>query len=178
MFQVSRQASPEALPSASSLCRTRLHQSQFRFRYQFQSGYCLSGVLMGDRLLKVPNLVFNLSGLEAVCCDPAGQVILRFDTVFGQFQTHYPEMLFSGSNAETGDFFSFNYRDRDAVVYDARSDRWLSVGWNPDGWNLEEITTSPTYRLSAPASKVRLTSSCNSGKVLEMTRSPRRKRCI
>lgn len=121
---------------------SHLQSTNFRFFYTFDSGHELVGFVEGDRLENSPHLVFNLRSLKAICFDPQGDLLLRFDTVFGQFSTATPEILFSGSHAAEGSLFSFNYRGLDASIYDAARDAWIISSWNPKRWIVEEFTVS------------------------------------
>ena len=111
----------------------------FRFVYSFASGHKLVGVVEGDRFLNAPEKVFNLRSLKAICLDPEGSQLLNFDRVFGQFSTNTPEIIFSGAHATQRSFFSFNYRGADAAVYDAVTDTWITSGWDPNNWKVEEL---------------------------------------
>lgn len=136
------------LPSAKPLEKTfnphvmllsPIRSARFRFIYTFQSGHKLIGWVEGNRFQNTPNLVFNLRALQATCCDPQGNFLIGFDTVFGQFSIDTPDILFSGSHSVQGSFFSFNYRNGDAAVYDARTDAWVASGWDPESWSIEEV---------------------------------------
>lgn len=117
-----------------------LRTSCFRFAYTFESGHRLVGVVEGDYFANTPQAVFNLRSLKAVCLDTKSRIVLSFDEVFGQFTTVCSEALFSGSKIGEGSFFSFNYRDGEACVYDASSNTWIATGWNPKNWQAEELT--------------------------------------
>lgn len=119
---------------------SRLRAAQFRFSYTFESGHQVLGFLEGEHFRNSPSIVFNLRSLRAICLSPEGQLLMSFDTVFGQFHTAKPEILFSGSHSEQGSFFSFNYRLLEASVYDAVTDTWITSGWNPSSWTVETLT--------------------------------------
>ena len=128
-----------------------IRAAHFRFTYTFASGHKLVGIVEGDRFHIAPNLVFNLRSLKAVCLDPQASPLLNFDTVFGQFSTNTPEIIFSGSHATTnGSFFSFNYRGADASVYDAVKDVWITSGWNPRNWSVEELVFPQNKPVASP----------------------------
>ncbi|MDA0266440.1 MAG: hypothetical protein O2890_11260 [Cyanobacteria bacterium] len=94
----------------------------------------------GDYFWNAPNLVFNLQALNATCYNPQGHTLLTFEEVYGQFNLDFPGILFSGMNAATGSFFSFNYRSREADIYDATADHWVAMGWNPTNWSVTELS--------------------------------------
>ncbi len=116
-----------------------IRTAYFRFVYSFESGHKLVGVVEGDCFLNAPEQVFNLRSLKAICLDPKGGQLLNFDRVFGQFSTDAPEIIFSGAHATQRSFFSFNYRGADASVYDAVADKWITTGWDPNKWTVEEL---------------------------------------
>jgi hypothetical protein len=124
----------------------RLQSGHFRFVYTFKSGYELIGVVEGDYLTRAPEAIFNLRSLKAVCLDAQSNLIMSFDRVFGQFTTVHSEALFSGSKTGQESFFSFNYRDAEACIYDAVADIWITSGWEPKRWRVEELTA----RVSKP----------------------------
>ena len=118
----------------------RLRTSHFRFIYTFDSGHQLIGIVEGDYFPNAPDVVFNLRSLKAICLDSQNNSVMNFDTVFGQFTFDEAETLFSGSKQDQGSFFSFNYRDAEASVYDAATDTWIASGWNPSNWRVEELS--------------------------------------
>lgn len=71
--------------------------------------------------------------------DAFDTALLKFDTAFGQFNTAEPEVVFLGSHATHGSFFSFNDRGGEASIYDAVTDTWVTSGWNPEGWLVEKV---------------------------------------
>lgn len=117
----------------------RLRTAQFSFSYRFDAHRILIGRVEGDLLRNLPNLVFNLRQLSAKYRDTSGQYDLTFDTVFGQFSLDFPGVLFSGTDARTGSFFSFNYRGHEATVFDSTQSAWIAGGWNPNHWHVEEF---------------------------------------
>ena len=117
----------------------RLRATRFEFRYTFASGGLLWGRMEGDRLHNAPTLVFNLRDLHATYRDSQGHC-QSFDTVYGQFNLDLPGALFTGSNATTGAFFSFTYRGQEATVYDETQAVWLSECWQPQRWQVQEIS--------------------------------------
>ncbi len=121
----------------------RLKTARFRFTYTFESGYHLTGTVEGDAFHSCPNQVFNLRALHATCRQSQSQTLLAFDEVYGQFNLDFPGILFSGMHAATGSFFSFNYRGREANIYDAKADRWLAIGWTPANWSVTELADQP-----------------------------------
>ena len=133
----------------------RLRSSHFRFVYTFESGYQLVGTLTGDHYSNQPDHIFNLRSLKAVCLSPDGNLVMSFDDVFGQFKLTQADTILSASHAETGSFFSINYRNGEACVYDATRDRWLATGWSPTNWKVRgqvklQPKSLPTLNMSAP----------------------------
>lgn len=121
----------------------RVERHCFHISYQFPSGQCLVGTVAGDVLTNLPNLAFNLDGLEAVLRSPSGTPIARFDQVFGQFRLDRPEVIISGSDSATGAFFGFNYRAGEAMVLAADPRQCLASGWRPAAWQLAVPAASP-----------------------------------
>jgi hypothetical protein len=130
----------------------RFYTSTFRFVYTFDSGHTLVGLLEGDFFPNSPHCVFNLRSLRALCFDPNSEMVMSFDTVFGQFTLHDAGALFSGSQSDDDSFFSFNYRDAEASIYDAATNTWLASGWQPQNWQVEAIHTT---RWRSPANPQR-----------------------
>lgn len=143
--------SPAQSPSPSTPYRAwkqaRLQTEPFQFRYTFESGHKLVGELVGDRLLRLPHLVFNLRRLNAICISPNGQQLLTFNTVFGQFNLDFPGAIFSGTHDTTGSCFSFNYRGLEATIYDAIADEWVATGWCPAAWSVEGKASTDIARV-------------------------------
>ena len=129
---------------------SRLLSKHFRFLYTFDSGHELVGCVEGNYFDNAPSLVFNLRALKAICLDPQGNLLISFDEVFGQFNTNTPEVLFSGSRTTEGSFFSFNYRGSEATIYDALTDDWITTGWNPNNWAVEEFTPPRDRAVALP----------------------------
>lgn len=140
-----------SLDSCSTLSAASCFQSaNYQFSYAFDSGHRLVGFVKGDRDALSSRAVCNLRGLSATCLDPEGSPRLRFDTVFGQFDTRSPEVVLLGAHAVQGSFFSLNHRGGDASIYDAVTDTWVTSvtsGWNPARWTISEI---PHYRYRSP----------------------------
>ncbi len=130
----------------------RLRTARFQFLYTFESGGQLEGWLEGDHLWNRPNLVFNLRSLTAAYQDLNLRSPLYFDTVYGQCNLDFPGALFSGSNAATHGFFSFNYRSLEAIVYDQQAGGWLAEGWNPSQWQIQQLT--PVKSVGIPAASL------------------------
>ena len=124
----------------------RLRTKQLRFIYTFASGHQLIGRVEGDYFSNSPDWIFNLRSLNAVCLDPQGLLIMSFDEVFGQININHPEAILSGSQSsqslDRDSFFSFNYRNDEATIYDAKTDTWIATGWQPDQWRVEELMTT------------------------------------
>jgi hypothetical protein len=124
----------------------RLRTKQLRFIYTFASGHQLIGKVEGDYFPNSPDWVFNLRSLNAVCLDAHGRLLMSFDEVFGQIKLDPSEAILSGSqseqSADQGSFFSFNYRNDEATIYDATTDTWIANGWHPDHWQISELTTT------------------------------------
>lgn len=114
----------------------RIKSSHYQFSYRFTTGHLLVGSVLGDVILNLPDLVFNLRQLNAVLRDKNGQTVAHFDRVFGQFKLGQPEILLSGSDSHSGAFFCFNYRGGEAVVFDGESNS-LAAGWLPETWQVE-----------------------------------------
>jgi len=134
----------------------RLRTSHYRFVYTFMSGHKLTGTVAGDSYANRPDIVFNLRSLKAMGLNPAGHLIMEFDDVFGQFSLAAAETILSGAHSIQGSFFSFNYRNSEACIYDAVADGWVTSGWHPDRWQVQELsrphtatTTRPTLLLPA-----------------------------
>lgn len=125
----------------------RLRTKQLRFIYTFPSGHQLIGRMEGDYFPNSPDWVFNLRSLNAVCLDPQGRLLMSFDEVFGQIKLDTPEAILSGSQSgqslDQDSFFSFNYRNDEATIYDAKTDTWIATGWHPDHWQVGELITTP-----------------------------------
>ena len=110
------------------------------------------GEVEGDRLHNVPNLVFNLHTLKALYIDAAGQPRCQFDTVYGQFNLDFPGALFTGAaGAEPtpNAFFSLTYRGQEATLCDIHRGLWLSEGWCPERWQVQELSRGQSVALSA-----------------------------
>lgn len=133
----------------------RLRTNHFRFVYTFDSGHKLVGMVEGDAYSNAPDLVFNLRSLNAICLDPEGNLVMGFNQVFGQFGLGNAEAIFSGSQTDQDSFFSFNYRNGEASIYDAITDTWIATGWNPHSWQVEAIAVAKSKplvpRLNQPA---------------------------
>ncbi|HEY9734821.1 MAG TPA: hypothetical protein V6D06_01020 [Trichocoleus sp.] len=114
----------------------RIKSRHYQFSYRFTTGHLLVGSVLGDVILNLPDLVFNLRQLSAVLRDKNGRTVAQFDRVFGQFKLGQPEILLSGSDARSGAFFCFNYRGSEAVVFDSASNL-LASGWQPETWQVE-----------------------------------------
>lgn len=121
-----------------------LRTSQYRFVYSFKTGYKLVGTLIGDHSTYRPDIVFNVRSLKAVCLSPQGSLVMGFDDAFGQFKLPDAEVILSGASTETGSFFSINYRDGEACLYDAICDEWVAAGWEPHNWSIEAMTFTTT----------------------------------
>lgn len=122
----------------------RLRTSHYRFVYSFASGHQLVGTVVGDSYHNQPEMIFNLRSLRAVCLDPQGELMMSFDDVFGQFTLTNAETILSGSHSQKGSFFSINYRDGEACIYDAVTDQWLTNGWQPERWQIRELSILPS----------------------------------
>lgn len=120
----------------------RLRTSHYRFVYTFVSGHKLIGTVTGDSYANRPDIIFNLRSLKATGLNPEGRLIMEFDDVFGQFNLSTAETILSGSHTQTGSFFSFNYRNSEACIYDAVADCWVTSGWHPDRWQGQELSRS------------------------------------
>jgi hypothetical protein len=152
-FQRANQQAKNSQPQSWRVT-SRLKAARFRFTYTFESGYQLTGTVEGDYFRNAPNRVFNLRALKASCCNSQGQLLLTFGEVYGQFNLDFPGILFSGTNAATGSFFSFNYRSREADIYDATADTWVAIGWTPTHWSVTELAAPerlPQVRFSGQA---------------------------
>lgn len=121
----------------------RLRTKKLRFAYTFECGYRLVGRVEGDYFPNSPNIVFNLRSLQAVCISPQGNPLITFDDVFGQLSLDTSEAILSGSESNRQfhqrSFFSFNHRNHEASIYDATTDTWITAGWHPDRWQVEEL---------------------------------------
>lgn len=73
---------------------------------------------------------------------------MGFDQGFGQFTLQRSEALMTGTQAGQGSFFSFNYRDNEASIYDASRNLWLTTEWNPNRWSAEELVKSKSKSMS------------------------------
>jgi hypothetical protein len=100
------------------------------------------GMVEGDFLVNLPNLVFNLRHLTATLHDQRSRTVLQFDRVFGQFDITAPEVIFSGSDSGSGSFFCFNYRGSEAIVFDQDCGDWIASGWVPAAWQVEILSSS------------------------------------
>ncbi|MDB9526471.1 hypothetical protein PN498_10765 [Oscillatoria sp. CS-180] len=116
-----------------------LHTSHFRFVYVFESGHKLIGTVKGDSYGNTLDVIFNLRSLKAICLNNQGNLIMGFDQVFGQFTLHDSEAVLAGSQAGGESFFSFNYRDAEASIYDARRNVWVATGWDPNNWHVKKL---------------------------------------
>jgi hypothetical protein len=124
--------------------KLRLRTKHLRFIYTFDSGHQLVGTVEGDYFPNSPDVVFNLRSLKAICLNPQGNMLMFFDDVFGQIRLLTAEAIFSGSQTDQTSFFSFNSRNAEATVYDGTNDTWVTTGWNPDNWQVDEIGKSKT----------------------------------
>jgi len=97
----------------------RLRTSHYRFIYTFTSGHKLVGTVKGDSYVNQPDVIFNLRSLRAIGLNPEGCLMMGFDDVFGQFHLAEAEPIVSGSHSQKGSFFSINYRNSEACIYDA-----------------------------------------------------------
>jgi len=61
-------------------------------------------------------------------------------------------VILSGSQSpaycRTPSFFSLNYRDEEATLYDGQTDQWLATGWNSDGWKVTDEMVAPSIKRS------------------------------
>lgn len=130
--------------------RLRLRTKCLRFTYTFQSGYQLRGHLEGDYFRQSPDMIFNLRSLNAVCLTPQGTPLMYCNEVFGQLRLASPEVILSGSqslpHSHTPSFFSLNYRDEEATIYDGQTDQWLATGWSPESWQVIDETSAPAIK--------------------------------
>jgi len=121
----------------------RLRTSHYRFIYTFASGHKLVGTVTGDTYVNQPDVIFNLRSLRAIGLNPEGCLMMGFDDVFGQFRLTDAEPIVSGSHTQKGSFFSINYRNGEACIYDAVNDCWVTSGWHPDQWQVQELSCLP-----------------------------------
>ncbi len=128
----------------------RLRTKHFRFAYTFESGHKLVGTIVGDVYANQPDFAFNLRSLTALCLSPEGSLMMGFDDVFGQFEVGHAKVLFSGSHSTDASFFSFNYRDGEACIYDAVNELWITTNWNPQNWHVEELANQPLAKPPLP----------------------------
>ncbi|NJL87799.1 MAG: hypothetical protein HC886_20345 [Leptolyngbyaceae cyanobacterium SM1_1_3] len=105
----------------------------------------MQGTVWGELLHNMPDLAFNLHGVEAIYSDRPNQIHLHFSQGFGQFHLHAPRVLFLGTNTTTVAFFCFNDRGGEASVFDGS--RWLASGWDPSQWRLQTMPGSPRRSL-------------------------------
>jgi hypothetical protein len=79
---------------------------------------------------------------------------MQFNEVFGQLKLTSSEVILSGSHSNRPmyqtSFFSLNYRDEEATLYDAQTDRWLATGWNPYAWYVTDAFKAPTAIMRKP----------------------------
>lgn len=133
----------------------RLRTSHYRFIYTFMSGHKLVGTVTGDYYVNRPAMVFNLRSLKATGLSPDSYLLMEFDDVFGQFSLTTAETIMSGSHTATGSFFGLNYRNSEACIYDAVADCWVTSGWRPEHWQVQELSrpqaTTPRPMLLLPA---------------------------
>lgn len=136
-----------------------LQTSHYRFIYTFLSGHKLVGTVTGDHYVNRPEMIFNLRSLKAMGLSPDSCLMMEFDDVFGQFNLTRAETIMSGSHTATGSFFGLNYRNYEACIYDAVTDRWVTSGWQPERWQVQEVSRSqamaPRPTLLLPAWKDR-----------------------
>ncbi|HEY9889425.1 MAG TPA: hypothetical protein V6D02_13555 [Candidatus Obscuribacterales bacterium] len=128
----------------------RLQTKYFRFVYTFASGFKLVGMVEGDCYTNAPNFIFNLRSLSAICLNPQGSLVMGFDEVFGQFTLQGAQVIFTGSQSGQGSFFSFNYRDGEATLYDATTDTWVATGWQSHQWQVTEVNAAIAQPLLPP----------------------------
>ncbi|MEM6424246.1 MAG: hypothetical protein AAGF66_16880 [Cyanobacteria bacterium P01_H01_bin.119] len=122
---------------ASSLKQApKVQVVRLAFYYQFADGL-LSGVMEGDYITRCPNLTFNLRDMRAQYETKAGELVLRFDQVYGQCSLDRTEALFSGSCSQSGVLFSLNNRGQEAVIFDGQD--WLEQRWNSLNWSVRQI---------------------------------------
>ncbi|NEQ43043.1 MAG: hypothetical protein F6K00_05570 [Leptolyngbya sp. SIOISBB] len=122
----------------------RLRTSHYRFIYSFASAHQLVGTVIGDSYDNQPEYIFNLRSLRGLGLTPQGHLMMSFDEVFGQFTLTTAETILSGSHSQKGSFFSINYRNGDACIYDAATDRWITSGWKPERWQIQELPMLPS----------------------------------
>ncbi|MEM1370276.1 MAG: hypothetical protein AAGG02_20205 [Cyanobacteria bacterium P01_H01_bin.15] len=121
-----------------------LQTSHYRFIYAFTSGHQLVGTVIGDSYDNQPTNIFNLRSLRALGLTPQSHLMMSFDEVFGQFTLTTAETILSGSHSQKGSFFSINYRNGDACIYDAGNDQWITSGWEPAYWRIQELPMLPS----------------------------------
>lgn len=135
----------------------RLRTCHYRFIYTFASGHQLIGTFKGDNYTNQPDTIFNLRSLKAVCLSSTGRLLIGFDDGFGQCRLSCAETIVSGSHSQKGSFFSINYRNGEACVYDAIADQWITAGWQPERWQIEALSETlaqpqPPLRFKLPQS--------------------------
>lgn len=133
--------------------RLHLRTKCLRFTYTFQSGYQVQGRLEGDYFRPSPDMIFNLRSLNAVCLTPQGAPLMYCNEVFGQLRLASPEVILSGSQSlsrsHMPSFFSLNYRDEEATIYDSQTDQWLATGWSPENWEVMDETSASVIKRHA-----------------------------
>ncbi|RZM75586.1 hypothetical protein [Leptolyngbya iicbica] len=136
----------------------RLRTSHYRFVYAFASGHELVGTMIGDSYGGQSDYVFNVRSLRAIALTPQGNLMMSFDEVFGQFTRTTAETILSGSHSQKESFFSINSRNDEACIYDAATEQWVTSGWLPGRWTIEELPLLPSMMSSVPACSKRLAS--------------------